>query len=157
MTLPDYIAELNELEQQLGDPFDEAQPFSYKQTMRHDESEALPGDAMTLLRELGVIDYLVPQALGGKLYSYQQLYYVIRLLSRRDVTVAMLYVLKAIGLHPVLINGTDEQKRYYGREILNGCGISWGVTEREHGSDLINSGATAQWDGERYRLDGTKC
>lgn len=156
MSLPDHIADLNELERQLGDPFDESRPFSFKQAMRHDESETLPGDAMILLRDLGVIDYLVPQALGGKLHSYQHLYYVIRLLSRRDVTLATLFVLKAIGLGPVLIAGTNQQKQYYSREILNGCGISWGITEREHGSDLINSSATAQWDGERYCLNGAK-
>lgn len=156
MALPEHLADLTTLETLLGDPFDEQNPLSYKNIMALDEREETPQAALDYLQKHRVFDYLVPESLGGRLHSYQHLYHIIRMISRRDVTLATFFVLRAIGLGPMLIDGTDEQKRYYAAQILEGCGISWGVSEREHGSDLINTGTIAHKEQEHYVLNGSK-
>ena len=157
MAVSEHCETLNQLEGLLGDPFHEEQPLSYKQAMECDEQDAVPRKALEFLQAAGVMRYLVPKSLGGELHSYQHLYYVIRQLSRRDVSLATLYVLRAIGLGPVLIRGSTEQKAHYAQQVLQGCGISWGVSEREHGSDLLNSGSRAEkCSAEGYILNGSK-
>jgi alkylation response protein AidB-like acyl-CoA dehydrogenase len=156
MTLPSYLADLNRLELTLGDPFDPEQPMSFEQAVDQDERAAFPALSLQFLSNNGFLAYLVPRRWGGKLHSYQHLYHVIRMLARRDVTTSAAYVLHSIGYWAVIIAGNEQQKKSYSDGLLQGHGISWGVTEREFGSDLINNQSTAVEIENGFLLTGAK-
>jgi alkylation response protein AidB-like acyl-CoA dehydrogenase len=154
--LPPQLADLDQLEQTLGDPFTTQSALSFATAMRYDHAAAFPEPAMAFLRQQGWYQYHVPQRFGGLLYSYQHQYHLLRALARRDVTVATAFVLHSIGYWPILIAGNASQIERYSQHVKQGEGISWSVTEREHGSDLMSTAAVAQANGDGFLLSGTK-
>jgi len=156
MSLPAHLEDLNDWEKKLGDPFVDDSVLSFNRSLVLDENSELPKDCIDELKSMGYYEYLVPDKWNGKLHSYQHLYHLIRSLARRDVTVATMYVLQAIGNWAVLICGTEEQKAYYCQKILENEGVTWSVSEREFGTDLLNNQSTALKLDDQYLLNGEK-
>jgi len=154
--LPEHLAELDRQEQQMGDPFESENALSFSTAITCDDAAVYPEQAMGFLRDEGYYQFHVPKRYGGQLVSYQNQYHLIRSIARRDVTAATAYVLHSIGYWPILIAGTDEQIAKYSAHILKGEGVSWSVTEREHGSDLVNNQSIATKTENGYTLSGSK-
>jgi acyl-CoA dehydrogenase len=62
----------------------------------------------------------------------------------------------SLGMLPVLIAGTDEQKRTYGERIAGGDLCAYCVTEPEAGSDVAGIQTTAVRRDDHYLLSGNK-
>ncbi len=78
-------ASAQELERVLGDPLSREAPISFGKLVAHDEREEAPSEAFEALRQWGVHAHLVPQALGGRLTSFEELLALVRVVSRRDL------------------------------------------------------------------------
>lgn len=154
--LPSHLASLNEIEKILGDPLDKEGMFFTKEVMKRDEYEQYPKEQLDKMHKAGLTKYFVPKEYGGDLQSCPHCYYLARSISTRDITAAVTFLLRSIGNWAVLVAGTEEQKKYCSDAILNGSGISWGVTEKEFGSDLISNGTYAEYEDNRYYLTGEK-
>ena len=61
------------------------------------------------------------------------------------------------GIKPVLLAGTEEQKKAYGARLAEGQISAMCLTEPQSGSDMGNTKCRAVKDGDEYVLNGTKC
>jgi alkylation response protein AidB-like acyl-CoA dehydrogenase len=144
------------LDRSLGDPNDPGRIFSYRRCAALDAREEFPVD---ICRELDLLDiprHYVPVSAGGALHRYDHAVQMLRAIARRDLTVAIAHGKTFLGAAPVWIAGSPAQRRQLGDDVSRGAIVSWGLTEREHGSDLLATGVTARPAGDGYRLDGEK-
>lgn len=146
------------VEAELGDPADPGQVFSFGTCAELDAREEFPADICRMLDELGLPGYYVPAAHGGALRDYTDLLQLIRLLSRRDFTVALAHAKTYLGAVCVWVGGGAEQASRLGERVNSGAVVSLALTEREHGSDVLAGelSATRLPDAAGYRLTGEK-
>lgn len=152
----DPFAPVRDLESHLGDPADPAVAFSFAQSRELDEREEFPEAMCAALTAWGLQAYFVPPEHGGRLHSYEQLLHLVRVVARRDLTVAIGYGKTFLGAVSAWIAGTPQQCDELASAILAGTPVAWGLTEREHGSDLLSGEVTATPTGVGFRLNGEK-
>jgi alkylation response protein AidB-like acyl-CoA dehydrogenase len=82
---------------------------------------------------------------------------VIEELSRACIGVSVSFAGSGLGAYPILLYGTEEQKKRYLPEIGSGKRLgAFGATEANAGSDVASMQTTARKDGDGYILNGTK-
>jgi alkylation response protein AidB-like acyl-CoA dehydrogenase len=144
------------LEQALGAADDPDGVFSAAGAVARDERDEFPAEQCRRLDELGLPGYYVPVALGGRLRGADELLQVIRVLARRDLTLAIAHAKTYLGSVCTWLSGDPAQAAGLARDVLAGAVVSLGVTERAHGSDLLAGEVSARLEGGEYRLDGEK-
>lgn len=154
-TFPQYSA-AKSLEQRLGDPFAPDNVFSFGNAVALDEREEYPEEACEILDELKVFDYYVPSQLGGELKSFEEFIAVLRVIARRDLTVAIAHGKTYLGAVATWVGGSDEQRRRLVEIIRGGSQVALALTERSHGSDLLSSEVEAASVAGGYELSGEK-
>ncbi|MEV7893994.1 acyl-CoA dehydrogenase family protein [Streptomyces cyaneofuscatus] len=156
---PDYppYALAGAFDRELGDPARPDLPFFPGRLRELDAAEDFPADQVRLLDAAGLPAHYVPARHGGALHSYEDLLHLVRVVARRDLTVAIAHTKTYLGAVSTWVAGSAEQARALGERVAAGAVVSWGLTEREHGSDLLSGTLTATRtpDGG-YRLDGEK-
>ncbi|TDD71414.1 acyl-CoA dehydrogenase family protein [Actinomadura rubrisoli] len=146
-----------DLDAYLGDPMDEeAGPFSYRAIVEAEERDEIPPGAVDAVRAWGFPAYLVPSGLGGRLTTLEELFFVTRGISRRSVTVAVMYGSGLLAVNPVWLWGSARQRETVADGVLRGDLACFGVSEADHGSDVMASQAQARSEGEDLVLNGTK-
>lgn len=125
------------------------------------EREArIPDEVYQGLAELGCFGMKIPVEYGG--LGLGQYYYNHALTMIGTVNAAIVALLSAhqsVGLpEPLVLAGTEEQKRQYLPRCATGAISAFLLTEPEVGSDPARLRATAvpSEDGSEYVLDGTK-
>ncbi|MEE6259644.1 acyl-CoA dehydrogenase family protein [Plantactinospora sonchi] len=151
-----HHAGMDRLERALGDPRDPAGIFSYAGAVALDERSEFPDRACRRLDELGVPRSYVPAVFGGDQVDSEQLLQVIRVLSRRDLTLTIAHCKTYLGAVSVWLAGTSEQARRLAGEVSRGGVVSFALTERAHGSDLLAGEVSATLEEGGYRVDGEK-
>ena len=131
-------------------------PFAPAALAELDRLEAFPADACRALDELGLPDHYVPARLGGKLVDHLGSSLMVRAVARRDLTVAIAHAKTFLGAVSVWLAGTESECRWLAHEIRAGRLVAWGLTERDHGSDLFACELAATPHDETWRLDGEK-
>lgn len=144
------------LEAYLGDPYDQKTIFSYENSAALDIKEAFPAEICNQLEEWGLPQYYVPTEFGGSLESYEQLLTLIRLIARRDLTVAIGHGKTYLGSVCVWVGGSQQQATGLGQAVLDGSIVSLALSERIHGSDLLANDFSAQPDRDGFLLNGEK-
>jgi alkylation response protein AidB-like acyl-CoA dehydrogenase len=140
----------------LGDPHDPLQAFSFARCQELDEREEFPTEICRRLDGLGLARGYVPADLGGELRSYEELAALVRLVARRDLTVAVAHVGTFLGAASVWLAGRPEQAADLAREVAAGSVVSLALSEREHGSDLLANRVQTSADEHWYRISGEK-
>ncbi|HZO75928.1 MAG TPA: acyl-CoA dehydrogenase family protein [Ktedonobacteraceae bacterium] len=151
-----YYSAAEALEAALGDPRASAPLFSFHHAVELDEREEFPAEQCHLLEEWGLQEYYVPLQYGGKMRHFDEMLALVRIVSRRDLSVAIAHCKTMLGASPVWIAGTEEQRRTLAHAILNREYVSLGLTEEEHGSDLAASECAARKIHHQYLISGTK-
>ena len=122
-----------------------------------DEKEEFPH---ALLQELGGMDMMglyVPAEYGGFGGGSLDFCIAIEELSRICIGVSVSYAANALGSYPILLFGTEEQKKKYMPPIAKGQKYAaFGLTEANAGSDAGGIQTTAVLKGDKYVLNGTK-
>lgn len=144
------------LEKHLGDPLNPAGLFSFKKIMALDEREIYPSELLQYLHDWNFNLFYIPEALGGKLASFEEMLALGRVIARRDLSIAITDAHTLLGSIPVWISGTDAQKEALANLIRNRKAGCLAVTEKEHGSDLLSAEVTAVKTAGGYLLSGTK-
>ena len=122
-----------------------------------DEKEEFPWEIMKVLAQSDLFGLFIPEEYGGLGKGCLELCIAVEELSRACVGVATTYAANALGSYPVLLFGTEEQKKKYLPEIAAGKRlVAFGLTEANAGSDAAGIQTTAKLDGNEYVLDGTK-
>ncbi|MGX1756536.1 acyl-CoA dehydrogenase family protein [Streptomyces lydicus] len=140
----------------LGHPARPDLPFCADRLRELDAAEAFPEDAVRTLDALELPDYYVPARHGGALHSYEDLLQLVRVVARRDLTVAIAHTKTYLGAVSTWVGGSAEQAYELGARVSSDAVVSWGLTERAHGSDLLSGTMTATSVDGGYRLDGEK-
>ena len=120
-----------------------------------------------LLREMyspqfGIHLLFIPEEYGGMEGSTYDVYRVSEALARVDLGLASAVLATALGLDPILVGGTPEQKtKWLTRVAEQGLLVAYAVTEPTAGSDLaaIRTRADRVEENGRvvgYRLNGNK-
>lgn len=152
---PAYRAALL-LDRSLGDPDDEGRLFSYARCGALDDQEEFPVEICHELDVLGLPAAYVPAAYGGSLHSYEQVLQLMRAVARRDLTVAVAHGKTFLGAVSVWVGGTRRQAEELAGLVMDGAAVSWGLTERDHGSDLMAGETVARPDTDGYLVSGEK-
>jgi butyryl-CoA dehydrogenase len=122
-----------------------------------DEKEEFPWKIMKILRESDFMGLYLPQEYGGMGGGIMELAIAVEEFSKACAGVATSYAANALGSFPIVLFGTDEQKKKYLPKVASGEWLAaFGLTESEAGSDAGNIKTTAKKDGGEYVLNGTK-
>jgi len=123
----------------------------------YDEKEEFPWDIMKVLAESDLFGVYIDEQYGGTGGGVLELAIVTEELSRACGGIAVSYAASALGTYPIILFGSDEQKKKYLPEIASGKKIAaFALTEAGAGSDAGNIQTTARKEGDHYILNGTK-
>jgi len=150
------VSALAVLERMLVDAEQEGKPFSAAVCAEHDRLEQFPAAACDVLGEFGIYRYYVPLRHGGKMTSFTELLQLWRAVARRDLTVAIGHGKTFLGAACVWVADNTEQAREVGHDVSTGVVMSWGLTERHHGSDLLAGELTAMANADGWLVNGEK-
>ncbi|HLO02132.1 MAG TPA: acyl-CoA dehydrogenase [Symbiobacteriaceae bacterium] len=140
----------------MGHPLEGARPLSFQQVMALDEGETYPRAPLSFLKEWGFQQYHIPVAHGGKLAAYDEFMMLVRLLAGRDLSTAVAANITLLGGVTTWVAGTAEQKERVAQWIAQGKHISFGLTEQNHGSDLVANRLCAEKVDGGWLLTGEK-
>ncbi len=126
--------------------------------LQYDKEPAFPGEIIKKAHATGLMNLTCPKEYGG-----QGLGLVSASLITEELNVACIAIAGMIGINslacgPILAGGTDEQKRRFLIPLCQaGKTASFGLTEREAGSDAGGLKTRVKTEGDHYVLNGQKC
>ncbi|MFA7676928.1 MAG: acyl-CoA dehydrogenase family protein [Candidatus Omnitrophota bacterium] len=142
---------LRELCRQIAE--EKIRPFSREL----DEKEEFPSEIIKTLGQSDLFSLCIPQSYGGMGSGLMDLCIATEEISRVDGGVATSYAASFLGMFPILLFGTEEQKKKYLPDIASGKKLTaFALTEPEAGSDASAVKTTARKEGDHYVLNGTK-
>ena len=123
----------------------------------YDESGKFPWDIVKVLGETDICGVYIPEAFGGLGGGIMEMVIATEELSRFCGGIALAFAATGLGTFPILLFGTEEQKKKYLPDIASGKKLAaFALTESSAGSDAGAIRATATRDGDHYKLNGTK-
>ena len=123
----------------------------------YDEHSTHPADVIAKAHEVGLMNPHVPEEYGGLGLSGFDGMLVDEELSWGCAGMAVSIIANTLGAGPVLIAGSDEQKREWLPPLLDEPILcSFGLTEPDAGSDVARIKSTAVRRGDEYVLNGSK-
>lgn len=123
---------------------------------KYDLSHEYPWPVIKKAQELGLTTMGIPEQFGGLGLSLFEECLVSEELAWGCSGISTALGVNGLGMLPVLIAGSDEQKSEYGGRIADGELCAYCVTEPEAGSDVAGILTTAVRDGDHYVLNGGK-
>lgn len=122
-----------------------------------DEKEEFPWDIMKAFAEADLCGLYIPEEYGGFGQNVLDFCIATEEISRVCGGVGVTFAASALGAAPILLFGSDEQKKKYLPEIAAGKKLAaFGLTEANAGSDAGGIETTAKKEGDYYIINGTK-
>ena len=122
-----------------------------------DEADEYPWDIDELLVKNGFAGVSYPEEHGGAGGGAVELCLLVEEISRWSAGVSLIPAVNKLGAIPVLLAGTDEQKRLICEGVTNGeHRMSYCLTEPGSGSDAAAMRSRAVRDGDDWVLNGSK-
>src|SRR5205807_4263704 len=124
-----------------------------------DETGEYPQDLFELFRDAGLLGLVIPTSYGGSGAGILGLSIAIEEVAKHSNAAALMLLLTRLPTGPVLIAGSEEQKRRYVAPIADGSmRAAFGLSEPQAGSDVMGMRTRAVADGAGgWVLNGTKC
>src|SRR5438309_2738806 len=123
-----------------------------------DESNEYPEDLFELFRDAGLLGLVIPEAYGGSGAGILGLSIAVEEVAKYSNAAALMLLLTRLPTGPVLIAGSEEQKRRYVSPVADGSRrAAFGLSEPQAGSDVMGMRTRAVRDGDGWVLNGTKC
>jgi acyl-CoA dehydrogenase len=123
----------------------------------YDENSTHPVDVIQKAHDVGLMNPHVPEEYGGLGLPGFDGMLVGEELSWGCAGIAVSIVANTLGAGPVLLAGSDEQKREWLPPLLEDPVLcSFGLTEPDAGSDVARIKTTAERRGDEYVLNGSK-
>uniref|UniRef100_A0A7C4AJ44 Cyclohex-1-ene-1-carbonyl-CoA dehydrogenase n=1 Tax=Thermodesulfovibrio aggregans TaxID=86166 RepID=A0A7C4AJ44_9BACT len=122
-----------------------------------DKTGNFPWEIMKILAQADMFRIFVPSEYGGLGTGSLELCLVVEELSRICLGISTTYAANALGTYPIILFGTEEQKKKYLPDIADGKRlVAFALTEPSAGSDAGGIQTTAVRDGDFYILNGRK-
>ena len=122
----------------------------------YDEKEEFPWPIAKILAESDICGIYIPEAYGGMGGGILELAIATEELSWGCGGISLAFAATGLGTFPIILFGTEEQKKKYLTKIAKGTIAAFCITEAEAGSDAGAIKTTARKDGDHYILNGTK-
>jgi acyl-CoA dehydrogenase len=124
----------------------------------HDQSGEFPLDVMRKAHEVGLSCVSIPADHGGVGLGILDSAVVVEELAWGCAGMATSIMANDLGLTPILIAGTPEQrKEWLGFLTASFRMVAFCLSEPQAGSDVAGLQLLAEKDGDGYVLNGTKC
>lgn len=123
-----------------------------------DRDHRFPSEVIAAAAELDLLGILVPEAYGGAGMDHLAFTICVEEVARACASCAVILdVHSSVGTEPIVLFGTDDQKRAWLPPLASGRLLgAFCLTEPDSGSDAASLKATAQRDGRGWALTGTK-
>ncbi len=123
-----------------------------------DQRHAFPTDEVRQCGEMGFLGICVPEEYGGAGLDHLSDILVMEQIARHSSSLASIIDAHAsLGSTPLLMAGTEEQKRKYLVPAATGEGLcSFALTEPQSGSDSGQILTKAVLDGDEWVINGNK-
>jgi alkylation response protein AidB-like acyl-CoA dehydrogenase len=123
-----------------------------------DDTNEYPQDLFDLFVETGLTGLVVPEEYGGSGGGILGLTIAIEEVAKYSNTAALMLLLTRLPTGPVLIAGSEEQKKRYVTPVATGeQRAGFGLSEPGAGSDVVGMRTRAERDGDDWVLTGVKC
>jgi butyryl-CoA dehydrogenase len=124
---------------------------------KYDESGEFPWDIVKVFAEADLFRIGIEEAYDGMGGGVMETVVAVEELSKVCGGISLALAATGLGTYPIVLFGTDEQKKKYLPRIAAGKSLAaFGLTEPEAGSDAGGVKTTAKKDGDGYVLNGTK-
>lgn len=124
---------------------------------KYDEGHEFPWEIVEVFKQTDLFAVLLPEEYDGISGKVQDIAIVTEELSRVCGGIGLSLGGSGLGMYPILISGSEEQKQKYLPKIANGEILAaFALTEANAGSDAGGMETTAVKDGDHYILNGTK-
>jgi alkylation response protein AidB-like acyl-CoA dehydrogenase len=122
-----------------------------------DEKEEFPWEIMKVCGDAGLFGVAIPEEYGGVGGGILETCIAVEELSRVCLGISVSYAACGLGVNPILLYGSADQKKKYIPDIAKGKRLAaFGLTEPDAGSDAGSIRTTAMRKGDGYVLNGTK-
>ncbi len=126
--------------------------------LQYDKEPAFPGEIIKKAHQAGLMNLTCPREYGGQGLGLLDAALITEELNAGCSAIAGMIGINSLACGPILVAGTEEQKRRF-LIPLNESGktASFGLTEREAGSDAGSLKTRARREGDHYVISGQKC
>ena len=122
-----------------------------------DRTGEYPWGVIQALRDAKLMGIWIPEEYGGDGAGVLDLCIVVEEISRACGGIGVTYAVNALGSFPIIVGGTEEQKRKWLPPVASGEKlIAFGLSEKASGSDAGSLRTLAVRDGDVYVLNGDK-
>jgi butyryl-CoA dehydrogenase len=124
---------------------------------KYDVLQQYPEEVRQAYIENGLLGVWIPKEYGGHGAGIVALCLVVEELSRACGGTGVAYAVNALGSFPILVGGTEEQKKRWLPAIARGEKmIAFCLSEKFAGSDAGSMRCQARLDGDHYVINGEK-
>ena len=123
-----------------------------------DRDHRFPDEAVKAAAAAGLMGVLIPREYGGAGLDALAFAICIEELAQACASTSVIVdVHTSVGSEPILLFGTEEQKRHWLPRLASGETLgAFALTEPSSGSDAASLKTSARRDGDGYVLSGTK-
>jgi alkylation response protein AidB-like acyl-CoA dehydrogenase len=122
-----------------------------------DQKPEYPKDIERLFAENGVLAIPFPEEYGGVSGSSVSICMGVEEIARGDATCSLILAVQALGSYPILLAGSEEQKKRLCPPLAAGEQLAcYALSEPNSGSDAAAMKSTAKRYGDEYVLNGSK-
>lgn len=124
---------------------------------QYDTSEEFPWDVIKVIAKSDLFGVFIEEKYGGMGGGMTELCIATEEFSRGCAGIALAFSATALGVDPILLFGSEEQKQKYMPDVASGKKLAaFAITEPAAGSDASAIQTTAKKSGDHYILNGTK-
>ncbi len=124
---------------------------------RFDREESYPAELIAQAHELGLLNVIVPEAVGGLGLGMLEEVVIAEELAWGCMGIYTILMASELGITPVVLAGTEEQQRRFLAPLLEGPKLAaFALSEPDNGSDAAAMKTRAVFDGDEVVLHGTK-
>jgi len=124
---------------------------------KYDKAQEYNSEAAKAVAEAGLFRTFVPEEYGGHGAGVLALARVTEELARADSGFGVAFAVNALGSFPIVLGGTEEQKKQWLPQIASGEKfVAFCLSEKFAGSDAQGLSVTAEEDGDDYVIRGEK-
>ncbi len=121
-----------------------------------DRDQRYPWETIEALVANKFTGLFLPREYGGEGQSLLTTVAAVETIGSHCASTAAIMCAYQLGAFPILLAGTPEQKNFYLREMTQGRATSFALSERIAGSDAGAIEATAEREGDGWRIRGEK-
>ena len=122
-----------------------------------DEKHQFPREILNEIARADLFGVPIPEEYGGFGGGCLDIVLALEQFGRGCIGVGTAFAASSLGIYPILISGSEEQKKCYLPDVATGKRFAaFGLTEANAGSDASGIQTTAVQDGDEWILNGTK-